>query len=41
METIATEFVKLGNTILVVIKKIRNKHQGADINHIIDKTIYF
>ena len=39
-----TEFIKLDNTILYVIKKIKNQHQRADIEHIFDeatKTIDF
>ena len=40
----ATEFIKLDNTILYVIKKIKNQHQRADIESIFDevtKTIDF
>ena len=32
-----TEFCKLGNTILYVIKKIKNQHQLADIERIFDE----
>ena len=44
IETMETEFIKLDNTILYVIKKIKNQHQRADIEHIFDeatKTIDF
>ena len=44
IETMATEFIKLDNTILYVIKKIKNQHQRADIERIFDevtKTIDF
>ena len=40
----AAEFIKLDNTILYVIKKIKNQHQQADIECIFDevtKTIDF
>ena len=40
----AKKFVKLDNTILYVIKKIKNQHQRADIECIFDevtKTIDF
>ena len=40
----ATKFTKLDNTILYVIKKIKNQHQRADIELIFDevtKTIDF
>ena len=40
----ATEFIKLDNTILHVIKKIKKQHQRADIERIFDevtKTIDF
>ena len=40
----ATEFIKLDNIILYVIKKIKNQHQRADIESIFDevtKTIDF
>ena len=33
----ATEFIKLDNTILYVIKKIKNQHQRADIKRIFDE----
>ena len=33
----ATEFIKLYNTILYIIKKIKNQHQGADIKRIFDE----
>ena len=32
----ATEFIKLDNSILYVIKKIKKQHQRADIEHIFD-----
>ena len=44
METMKTELIKLDNTILYVIKKIKNQHQQADIERIFDevtKTIDF
>ena len=44
IETMETEFIKLDSTILYVIKKIKNQHQRADIEHIFDeatKTIDF
>ena len=44
IETMETEFIKLDNTILYVIKKIKNQHQRADIERIFDevtKTINF
>ena len=44
METMTTEFIKLDNTILYVIKKIKNQYQQADIERIFDevtKTIDF
>ena len=44
IETMATEFIKLDNTILYVIKKIKNQHQRADIERIFEevtKTIDF
>ena len=40
----ATEFIKLDNTILCVIKKIKNQHQRPDIERLFDevtKTIDF
>ena len=40
----AAEFIKLDNTILYVIKKIKNQHQQVDIERIFDevtKTIDF
>ena len=33
----ATEFIKLDNTILYVIKKIKNQHQRPDIERIFDE----
>lgn len=33
----ATEFIKLYNTILYIIKKIKYQHQGADIKRIFDE----
>ena len=33
----ATEFIKLDNTILCVIKKIKNQHQRPDIERIFDE----
>ena len=44
METMKTELIKLDNTILYVIKRIKNQHQQADIERIFDevtKTIDF
>ena len=37
METMTTEFIKLDNNILYVIKKIKNQHQRADIERIFDE----
>ena len=33
----ATEFIKLDNTILYIIKKIINQHQRADIGRVFDE----
>ena len=33
----ATEFIKLDNTILYIIKKTKKQHEGADIERIFDK----
>ena len=33
----ATEFIKLDNTVLYVITKIKNQHQRADIKRIFDE----
>ena len=44
IETMVTEFIKLDNTILYVIKTMINQHQQADIELIFDevtKTIDF
>ena len=37
IETMATKFIKLDNTILYVNKKIKNQHQRADIERIFDE----
>ena len=35
IETMEREFIKLDNTILYVIKKVKNQHQRVDIEHIL------
>ena len=39
IETLAREFIKLNNTILYVIKKLKHQHQQADIERIVSEVI--